>query len=238
MSPSRILAGLLLFPALTFAQSTPPKAIAFWKTGSATENSQEIRVPDRVAQNDMVMPANTGGKLVDDKDVEGGKAVEFSGGQTSNLRAMRNLEIKDRIYAEMDAKPEKSEHDQSLFYSFGILEFRANPKREVVSMIVWYPGIEVKIATSLTLPLKVGKWNKISGSIVGGKLEFKVNGRTVRGELPDKAVLLPIKPVTWCGNGAGRPMVGRVANIAVCKDAPKGSSSSSGGLGLLPAAGN
>ncbi len=234
MNPTRILAALLLTPALGFAQTAPPKAIAFWKTGSATENSRELRVPDRVAQNDLVMPASTGAKIVDDKDVEGGKAVEFSGGQTGALKAMRNLEIEDKIYAEMEAKPEKTDHDQSLIYAFGVMEFRASPKRDSVMMVVWYPGIETKVATSLSLPLKVGKWNKISGSIVGSKLEFKVNGRTARGELPDKAVLIPIKSTTWCGNGAGRPMIGRIANIAVCKDAPKGSSSGGSSLGLLP----
>lgn len=222
------LTSLLLtaaFAGSLSAQSTPPGAISFWKTGVATENAREIRVPDRAGPSDAVVPANCGVKIVEEKDVDGGKAVEFSGAGLSlkpegSLRTTQNVEIKDSVYAEMMAKPEMTPHDQALMYYYGVLEFRAKPQRGEIEMVVWYPGAESKVATSLRAPLKIGRWNKISGSIEGSKIMFKVNGSVVRGVLPDDAVLLPIKAPVFFGAGAGRPAVGRIANMAICKKAP------------------
>lgn len=218
-----LLAGLCALGSL-HAQSAPRNAIAFWKTGVATENAREIRVPDRAGDHDAVAPAHVGVAIVEDKGVEGGKAVEFSGSQSmdikNTLRAEKTIEIKDEIYAEIDAKPEMTTHAQAMIYVYGVLEFRAWPQRGNVEMIVWYPGAESKIATSINAPMTFGRWSKISGSIVGSKVELTVNGRTVRGKLPDDATLLPIKAAVVFGAGAQRPMVGRIANMAVCSKKP------------------
>ncbi len=227
MKPSALLVPLAVlgFTLAAHAQSSPRGAISFWKTGSALQNSQEIRVPDRAGGNDATMGANMGATVVDDKDVEGGKAIEFNGRQSTDLqttlKAGKPVEIKgNKVYAEMDAKPELTEHAQSLMYFYGVLEFRAQPKVGQLEMVVWYPGAETTVATSVRAPLKVGKWNKISGSIEGSKITLTVNNNTVRGEIPDKAELMPVRKQVFFGTGNQRPVQGRIANMAICKDAP------------------
>lgn len=168
------LLGLLL-SSLAVAQDLG-KPVLFWDVAEAMDKGGYPVVPDKVAGKNLIVNV---GKVVDDAQAPGGKALVFDGTQVAPLLSAKTVPQKKSFCVSFDFKPTPVTEWQTLFRYQTDWEFRLN--KTTLKFIVWNSS---RASIEVNLPFKPEAWNSVIGTVHGMELSLSLNGKTVSEQLP------------------------------------------------------
>lgn len=155
-------------------------------------------------------------KVVDGEGIKG-KMVTFEGKEAGPLSSAKKISCGEEIHVSIDVKPEDDGDTstwQSVFYLYIQCELRYHAGNKTMRWIVWHSG-DTKKYSEIAVPMKPGKWSRVEASVVGRKMELRVEGEKAEAELPEEVTKRFAETQMIMGYGSNRPFTGSFANLVV-----------------------
>jgi len=181
------------------------KPVAQWEPAKSVEAGGKFSLIDTYAGQSL----NGQGKLVDDKEVPGGKALEFDGKEiapgSSGAGLGRDLTCSPGLSLRIYLKPDFQGLTEQTPFKYGDVELRMNTANSRLTLLMR----EKKYSNdgnsfpSVSLPIKPNDWNLVEVEINGADLLLRIDGLEMK---------IPANPATMSGALTGAPRIGGWGN--------------------------
>ncbi|MDX6765245.1 MAG: LamG-like jellyroll fold domain-containing protein [Candidatus Methylacidiphilales bacterium] len=215
-SAALILSMAATLPGLQAAPSAPDFNFK-WDMSQTVETPVGTAIEEKSSGNNIVFLSGNSTKIEADTEARGGKALVFDGTQTAAASSLQKLVIGENIRLAAQVKPVDSANMvdwQTVVYIFQQCELRYAVKRGQILFIVWY-GADGKTAAEVGCPINPNKWNDIEATVVGSKMELRVNGLVMTQTIPGEGTKKTDSNVVGVGFANGRAFTGRIADLQI-----------------------
>ena len=208
----------LLFPMLlasALLSHASDKTVAFWEPAKSVEAGGKFSLIDTYAGQSL-----TGqGKLVDDKAVPGGKALEFDGKETSpggsGAGLGRDLMCSPGFSLRIYLKPDFQGPTEQTPFKYGDVELRMNTVNSRLTLVMR----EKKYSNDgnsfpyVSLPIKPNDWNLVEVEINGADLLLRIDGLEMKVSANPATMSGVLTGAPRIGGWGNRPFKGRIGPI-------------------------
>ena len=208
----------LFFPlwlATALFSQASDKPVAFWEPAKSVEAGGKFSLIDTYAGQSL-----TGqGKLVDDKAVPGGKALEFDGKEiapgSSGAGLGRDLTCNPGLSLRIYLKPDFQGPVEQTPFKYGDVELRMNTSNSRLSLLLREKkySISGNDFPSATLPIKPNDWNLVEVEINGADMLLRIDGLEIKISANPSTVSGVLSGAPRIGGWGNRPFKGRIGPI-------------------------
>lgn len=194
----------LLLASVLFSHASD-KPVAQWEPAKSVEADGKFTLIETYAGQSL----NGQGKLVDDKDVPGRKALEFDGKEiapgSSGAGLGRDLTCSPGLSLRIYLKPDFQGPVEQTPFKYGDVELRMYTANSRLSLLLRDKkySISGNDFPSASLSIKPNEWNLVEAEINGNDLLLRVNGLEMK---------IPGNPATMSGALIGAPRIGGWGN--------------------------
>jgi hypothetical protein len=208
----------LLFPMLlasALLSHASDKTVAFWEPAKSVEAGGKFSLIDTYAGQSL----SGQGKLVDDKAVPGGKALEFDGKEiapgSSGAGLGRDLMCSPGFSLRIYLKPDFQGPTEQSPFKYGDVELRMNTSNSRLTLVMR----EKKYSNDgnsfpyVSLPIKPNDWNLVEVEINGADLVLRINGIEAKSFGNPETMAGILNGAPRIGGWGNRPFKGRIGPI-------------------------
>jgi hypothetical protein len=191
------------------------KLVARWEPAKSVEADGKFMLIDTFGGQSL----RGSGKLVDDKSVPGGTALDFDGKETSpgssGAGLGREVMCSPGFSLRMYLKPDFRGPVEQTPFMFGDFELRMNTANSRITLVLREKkySLDGNSYASAFLLIKPNEWNLVEVEINGGDLLLKVNGQEARGQAKPEAMGGPFPGQPRLGGWGSRPFQGRIGPV-------------------------
>jgi|GEM_PF-1077352 len=204
---------MLLATALLSHASDKP--VAFWEPAKSVEADGKFSLIDTYGGQAL----RGQGKLVDDKDVPGGKALEFDGKEiapgNSGAGLGRDLTCSPGLSLRIYLKPDFQGPVEQTPFKYGDIELRMYTNNSRLSLLLREKkySISGNDFPSASLPIKPNDWNLVEVEINGADMLLRIDGLEMKASGNPSTMSGALTDAPRIGGWGNRPFKGRIGPI-------------------------
>lgn len=204
---------MLLATALLSHASDKP--VAFWEPAKSVEADGKFSLMDTYAGQAL----RGQGNLVDDKDVPGGKALEFDGKEiapgNSGAGLGRDLTCNPGLSFRIYLKPDFQGPTEQTPFKYGDVELRMYTNNSRLSLLLREKkySISGNDFPSASLPIKPNDWNLVEVEINGADMLLRIDGLEMKASGNPSTMSGALTGAPRIGGWGNRPFKGRIGPI-------------------------
>jgi len=212
MNNSFLLPMLLATALFSHASDKP---VAQWEPAKSIEADGKFTLTDTYGAQFL----RGQGKLVDDKDVPGGRAVEFDGKEiapgNSGAGLGRDLTCSPGLSLRIYLKPDFQGPVEQTPFKYGDVELRMNTANSRLTLLMREKkySISGNDFPSASLPIKPNAWNLVEIEINGNDLLLRIDGLEMKASGNPSTMSGALTGAPRIGGWGNRPFKGRIGPI-------------------------
>jgi hypothetical protein len=204
-----------LWLATALLSHASDKPVAFWEPAKSVEAGGKFSLIDTYAGQSL-----TGqGKLVDDKAVPGGKALEFDGKEiapgNSGAGLGRDLTCSPGLSLRIYLKPDFQGPVEQTPFKYGDVELRMYTNNSRLTLLLREKkySISGNDFPSVSLPIKPNDWNLVEVEINGADMLLRIDGLEMKASGNPATMSGVLTGAPRIGGWGNRPFMGRIGPI-------------------------